>query len=199
MRRSILALASLLLFALPARAVDLHITSQALERTLIQQLFTGDQHRYYMKGDAHSTCAVYAEDPHISFKDDRIVIEIHTHARLGEPIAGRCIGVSLNTVADVSVIPEAEGEVVGFRDARIEKLSDSRELNFLLTPFLSRQLPSAMQVNAATLLRQLLVQSAPSTGYSITLNNLRIHSMLVERRLLSSDLDVDIDADLDVN
>jgi hypothetical protein len=57
------------------------------------------------------------------------------------------------------VLPEAEGETIGFRDARIEKLSESRELNFVLMPFLSRKVSSSMKVTAAMLLRQLLARN----------------------------------------
>jgi hypothetical protein len=188
-------IAAFFAFAQNAHAVELHISAQALERTLLQQLFTGDQNRYYMRGDAKSPCYVYAENPKISFKDDRIVVHVHARARIGTSIGGSCIGVSLNTDADVSVIPDAEGESIGFRDARIEKLSDSRELNFLLTPFLSRKLPSAMKVNAADLLRQLLTKSTESTGYALTLDMLKIHSMIVQNDALI----VDVDGNIGVN
>jgi hypothetical protein len=93
------------------------------------------------------------------------------------------------------VLPDAEGESIGFRDARIERLSDSKELNFLLVPFLSRKLPQQMKVNAATLMRQLLSRSTETTGYALTLTTLKIHSMIVT----GDRLIVDIDAALDVN
>ena len=41
----------------------------------------------------------------------------------------------------------------------MEHLSESRELNFFLVPFLSGKLPQQMKVNAADLLRQLLSKS----------------------------------------
>src|SRR5277367_937352 len=113
-----------------ACAIEVKISAAALERTLQTQLFNGPQGRYYMRGDATTPCFVYAEAPHVSFKDDRIVVHVHTRAKLGTAVHGTCIGVSLTTDADVSFVPEAEGESVGFRDARIEKLSDSKELNF---------------------------------------------------------------------
>jgi hypothetical protein len=178
-----------------ARAIEVKISAPALERTLQTQLFNGPQGRYYMRGDATSPCFVYAEDPHVSFKDDRIVVHVHTKSRLGEPIHGACVGVTLTTDADVSFVPDAEGESVGFRDARIEKLSESKELNFLLVPFLSRKLPSQMKVNAADLIRKLLGQSLPATGYTLTLDELKLHSMLVDHDALV----VDVDADMSVN
>src|SRR5438105_4764206 len=145
--------------ARPAVAIEVKISAKALERTLRAQLFNGPEGRYYMRGDPNSACYVYAESPQVSFKDDRIIVHVHTRARLGQSVRGACIGVTLTREADVSVVPEAQGESLGFRDARIEKLSDSRELNFFLVPFLSRKLPSEMKVNAADLMTKVLSQS----------------------------------------
>jgi hypothetical protein len=199
MRRLLLGL--LLLFAVvfttvrTASATEMKISAKALERTLRTQLFNGPEGRYYMRGDASSTCYVYADSPHVSFVQDRIVVHVHTKAKLGTGVRGACIGVSLTRDADVSMIPNAEGETIGFRDARIEQLSESRELNFLLVPFLSRKLPQQMKVNAADLMRQLLSRSAETTGYALSLSSLKIHSMIVQGELLV----VDVDAGMNVN
>jgi len=178
-----------------AHAIEVKVSAQALERTLRAQLFNGPEGRYYMRGDANSACFVYAEEPHVSFKDDRIVVHVHTKAKLGTGLHGSCIGVTLNTDADVSVIPEAEGESVGFRDARIEKLSESKELNFLLVPFLSRKLPSEMKMNAADLMGKLLSQSVATTGYKLSLDTLKLHSMLVDHNSLVVDVDAAMSVD----
>jgi hypothetical protein len=175
-----------------ARAIEVKVSAQALERTLRTQLFNGPEGRYYMHGDATSPCSAYAEAPHVTFKDDRVVVHIHTHSKLGKALHGACVGVSLATDADVSVVPDAEGESVGFRDARIEKISESKELNFLLVPFLSRKLPSQMKLNAADLMRKLLSQSLASTGYTLTLDSLKLHSMMVDHDALTIDVDAAI-------
>jgi hypothetical protein len=93
------------------------------------------------------------------------------------------------------MVPAAEGETIGFRDVRVESVSDSRELNFILLPFLSHKIPSSLKVNAAAMLRQLLAQSMVSTGYVISLEHLKIHSMTIE----GENLIVDLDGDLSVN
>ena len=178
-----------------ARAIEVKVSAQALERTLQTQLFNGPDGRYYMRGDANSACYVYAEKPQVSFKDDRVVVHVHTKSKLGGAIHGACVGVSLTTDADVSFVPDAEGESVGFRDARIERVSESKELNFLLVPFLSRKLPSQMKVNAADIMRKLLGQSVAATGYTLTLDSLKLHSMVVDHDALV----VDVDADMSVN
>jgi hypothetical protein len=192
-----LLLASALLCASApnASAIEVKVSAKALERTLLTQLFDSPDGRYYMRGNATSSCFVYAESPRVSFKDDRIVVHVKTRSKLGTSVHGTCIGVSLNTEADVSFIPDAEGESMGFRDARVERLSESRELNFLLVPFLSRKLPAQMKLNAADLMRKLLTRSADTTGYAITLSSLKLHSMLVQ----GDSLVLDVDANMQVN
>ena len=178
-----------------ARAIEVKVSAQALERTLRAQLFNSPDGRYYMSGDASKPCSAYAEDPRVTFRDDRVVVQVRAHAVLGKALGGKCLGVSLATDAEVSVVPEAEGESVGFRDARIERVSESRELNFLLEPFLSHKLPSQMKVNAAELIRKLLSQSLASTGYAITLDTLKLHSMLVDHDALVVDVDAAMSID----
>jgi hypothetical protein len=195
LRLRLLFSSALLLSAARASAIEVKVSAQALERTLQTQLFNGPQGRYYIRGDANSACYVYAESPHVTFVQDRIVVRVHARARLGTTVRGTCIGVSLSTNTDVSLIPEAEEESVGFRDARIERLSESKELNFLMEPFLSHKLPAQMKVNAALLMRQLLSRSTDTTGYALSLNSLKLHSLLVEGESLVMDADATLKVD----
>jgi hypothetical protein len=193
LRTIALTLGTIAAFAVSANAVEINISSQALERTLYKQLFTQDG-KYYFRGKPGSACYAYAEDPKVSFNGDRVVVHVKAHAKLGTSVHGACLGVALNTEADVSVLPDGVGETIGFRDARIEHLSESRELNFFLEPFLSSKLPQQMKVNAAELLRQVLSKSVETTGYDMTLDTLKIHSMQVT----GPNLAVDVDGDLSV-
>jgi hypothetical protein len=178
----------------PSSAVELKVSREALERTLKQQLFSGPNGRYYLKGNAQTPCSIYAEDAHMSFVQDRIVVRLKTHARLGRHVGGSCLGITLSLPAEVSVAPDGEGETIGFRDARMDKVSDHPELNFVLTPFLSHQVPSSMKLNAADLLRKALEGSTASSGYKVTLQRLKIHSLQIQ----GDDLVVDVDGDLSV-
>jgi hypothetical protein len=135
--------------SLPVHAVELRVSREALERTLKQQLFSGPSGRFYLKGKEGSACSVYADDAKVAFVQDRIVVKVKTRARMGTSVGGTCIGISLSPTAEVSMAPYGEGESIGFRDAQLLKVSDQRELNFLLTPFLSRQVPTSMKVDAA--------------------------------------------------
>lgn len=174
-----------------SHAVELKVSSGALQRTLATQLFAKDNGRFYLRGNAHSACYVYAESPQVAFAGDRVMVHLHVRARLGTSIHGECLGIKLSRDVDVSVAPVAEGETIGFQDARIDKLSGSRELDALLMPFLMGKVPSSLKVNAATQLRQLLVKSTETTGYDISLDRLLVHSMSVQEGVLLIDLDGD--------
>lgn len=182
----------LLATAFPASAAELRVSRDALERTLKQQLFSSPDGRFYLKGSPRSACSVYADDAHVSFLQDRIIVKVKTRARMGKSVGGTCIGFSLSPVAEVSVAPYGEGESIGFRDAQLLKVSDRRELNFLLTPFLSRQIPSSMKVDAADLLRKALEGSTASSGYKVSLDRLKVHSMQIQGEVLVVDVDGDI-------
>jgi len=189
------AACSLLLLAagaLPSSAVELRIGRDALERTLKQQLFSNPNGRFYLKGTPRSACSVYAEDARISFLQDRIVVKVKTRAHMGKSVGGACIGIALSPLAEVSMVPYGEGESIGFRDAQLVRVSDQRELNFLLTPFLSRQIPSSMKVDAADLLRKALEGSTASSGYKVSLERLKVHSMQIQSDALVVDVDGDI-------
>jgi hypothetical protein len=178
----------------PCGAVELRVSRDALEKTLRQQLFSGPEGRYYLKGAAGGGCSVYAEDPRVSFADGRIVVKVKAHARLGTQVRGMCLGIALSPSSEVSLAPDGEGETLGFRDARLERVSDQRELNFLLSPFLSRTVPSNMRVNAADLLRKALAGSTATSGYKVSLDRLKIHSVLID----GEDVVVDVDGGISV-
>jgi hypothetical protein len=184
----------LVLGATTCRAVELKISRDVLQRTLKQQLFSGPDGRYYLKGNAQTPCFVYAEDAQLKFAGDRVVVQIKTHAKLGKAMGNSCLGITLAPAPEVSLAPDGQGEVVGFRDAKLDKVVDHKELNYLLAPFLSHQLPSSMNVNAADLLRKALEGSTASSGYKVTLEKLKIHSMQIE----GDNLLVDFDGDLSV-
>src|SRR5271155_5912525 len=83
-------LISFLAFSLPGRAVELRMSRPALERTLKQQLFSGPDGRYYLKGNSKSACYVYAERPVLTFVEERVVVEVKIHAKLGKGLGGKC-------------------------------------------------------------------------------------------------------------
>ncbi|MDR3723483.1 MAG: hypothetical protein P4K83_03230 [Terracidiphilus sp.] len=178
----ILTLGLLVMLAgiLPARAVELRVSRGSIDRTLRQQLFSGQYGRYYIKGNAQSPCYTYAEQPQIVFANGRIAVQLMIHAKVGKTFGSKCFGFTFDLPTVVSVAPDAQGESVGFRDARLDRITDQKELNFILMPFLSHQVPSSMRVNAADLLRKALANSTASSGYQISLDKLAIKNIDVQ-------------------
>ena len=64
-----------------------------------------------------------------------------------------------------------------------------------LVPFLAKKMPAEMKVNAADLMRTLLVRSPDSTGYVLTLQELTLHSMQVDQQQLVVNLDASMRVD----
>jgi len=184
-----------LFFVAACRAGEFKVSSGALERTLKVRLFNTPDHRFYLRGDAHSACYLYAEDPHLSFSGERILVRVHTSGKYGTQIGGRCIGfpVSMNTV--ISLAPSAEGETIGVTDARLDQVSDSSEVNFILSPFLSHKVPSSIKINAATVLHEILTKSTETSGYPLTLERLDIRKVRVSDKFLVVDYDSDMRID----
>lgn len=180
--------------ATPCSAVELKVSRDVLQRTLKQQLFSGQNGRYYLKGNAQTPCYVYAEDAQLSFVQDRVVVRIKAYGKLGKTFHNSCFGIPIATTPEVSVAPIGQGEVIGFQDARLDKITNQRELNFFITPFLSHQLPSSMKINAADLLRKSLQNSTAATGFKITLDKLDVRSM----HIVGDSLVVDVDGVLSV-
>src|ERR1700722_3321918 len=101
-------LAAYLLLAvgtLRSGAVELRVSREALERTLKQQLFSGPNGRFYLKGTERTACSVYADDAKVSFVQDRILVKVKTRARMGKSMGSSCIGIALSPTAEVSMAP----------------------------------------------------------------------------------------------
>ncbi|MDR3764243.1 MAG: hypothetical protein P4M01_09135 [Acidobacteriota bacterium] len=185
----------LLLLSPLAYAGQFKVSSSALERTLKMRLFNAPDGRYYLRGDPHSACNLYVENPQLALSGDRVLVRLHTAGFYGKQIAGHCMGfpVSMNTT--ISLAPVVQGEVVGVADARIDRLSESSEVNFLLSPFLNHKLPANIQINAATMLRDTLRNSTQSSGYPVTLERLELHTVHTLGNYLIIEYDTDMRVD----
>ena len=182
------------LVSLPAHAVELRVGRGALDRTLRQQLFSGPNGRYYVKGDANSPCFTFVDQPQVVFNQNRILVNLRVHARLGKQFGSKCIGIPLDLPVVVSLAQDAEGETVGFLDARLDQISDQKELNFILQPFLAHVVPASMKINAADLMRKALADSTAASGYKVSLDRLRLTSIHIvnDNLILEGDGDISV-------
>ncbi len=193
--RKLFVVGSLLLLSTLAQAGQFKVSSSALERTLKARLFSTPDGRYYLRGDAHSACRLYVESPQLSLSGDRVLVRVHTAGYYGKQIARRCTGLPVSMNTTISLAPVVQGEVIGVTDARIDRLSESSEVNFLLSPFLNHKLPSNIQINAATMLRETLTRSTEASGYPVTLDRLELHTVHGTDHYLIIEYDTDMRVD----
>jgi hypothetical protein len=86
-------LATLVLLAQCASAVELHIQFGALERMLSEQVFT-EEGRRYVKGDRAARCNfAYLEAPHIESDGARLRIRARFTGRSALNVLGQCVGL----------------------------------------------------------------------------------------------------------
>ena len=176
------------------RAVEMRISRDAIERTLKQQLFAGPNGRYYLKGSPHPPASPTPRTRKLAFVQDRIVVRVKPTPGSEKPSAEPAWACPSRFPPRSRWRPTPKAKPSASATHASTRVSDQKELNFLLNPFLSRQVPSSMKVNAADLLRKALEGSTASSGYKVTLDRLKIHSIVID----GDTLVVDVDGDLSV-
>jgi hypothetical protein len=98
---------------LSARAVELHIQFNALERMLAETVFTQDGRRY-VQGDKNNKCNfAYLEKPHVRGEAGRLVIRARFTGRSALNALGVCVGLGDAFNAVISTTPEFhDGNIV---------------------------------------------------------------------------------------
>jgi hypothetical protein len=98
---------------LSARAVELHIQYNALERMLSETVFTQDGRRY-VHGDKNNKCNfAYLEKPHVRGEGGRLVIRARFTGRSALNALGVCVGLGEAFDVVLAATPE-------FHDGNVE-------------------------------------------------------------------------------
>ena len=180
----------LLLAPLPVQALTLTVGPQPLQRALVKQLFSAPDGRYYLRGKRDSPgCFLYAQDPHLRFAGNRILLDLHLTGKVGSNFAGACVGLAWSGDAEISVLPQAQGATIGFTDVRVEKLTSDHELDRLLEPLLAALVPRSLKVDAGSLVTKMLRTASERSATAITLQQISIGSIAVQGDSLALDIE----------
>jgi hypothetical protein len=171
------------------RALDLKVGAQPLQHALVKQLFSAADGRYYLRGNRTSACYLYAQNPQLHFGGDRIYLDLHLSGKLGGSFAGECLGFSWAGDAEVSMLPQAQGSMIGFTDVQVDRLTSDHTLDRMLQPLLAQLVPRAIKVDAASLVSKMLHAASTRSGQTIELQQLQIERMQVEGDALELTLD----------
>ena len=112
MGRALLILALVILDLTGARASELLVSYEALERNIVVQLMTQDG-RYYMQGDPSTPCAyAFVQDPRVDAYEGRLRIRLLFSGSAATSIRGQCIGAGDNFDLAITGVPKyANGEL----------------------------------------------------------------------------------------
>ena len=137
MRRLVL----LLLLAIQARAVEIHIQFGALERMLAEQVFTQEGRRY-VRGTNRDKCNfAYLEKPQVRGDGGRLRIRAHFTGRSALNLMGQCVGLGDAFDALITAVPVYKGGAVGLQEVKV--ISDGKSGYYI------RKVCEAMQASLA--------------------------------------------------
>ena len=108
---------------------------------------------------------------------------------MGGSLPGLFLGIGWAGGAEISMLPHAEGSVIGFDDVRVERLSGNHTLDRLLGPLLAAAAPHQFKVDARALINKMLLATSARSGTSIALDRFTITGMQIQGQALLLDID----------
>jgi hypothetical protein len=111
--------ALLLLFAMNAGAVELHLQFAALERMLAEQVFTQEGRRY-VRGTKKSKCNfAYLEKPQVRGDGGRLRMKARFSGRSALNFAGQCVGLGDAFDVVILALPVYKNGAIGLQEVKV--------------------------------------------------------------------------------
>jgi hypothetical protein len=176
----------------PARAVELHLQFDALQRMLAEQVFTQDGRRY-VHGDKNNKCNfAYLEKPQIQGDAGRLRIRARFTGRTAINMLGQCMGLGDAFTVVITATPQ-------YRDGNLvlEKVAATgegksgyyiRRVCAVLAPSLERDFKYPL----AKVAQNLLEDAGAQPGYKRELRRFQVPSVRVTADALVIDVDFDL-------
>jgi len=133
--------ALLMLFAMNAGAVELHLQFAALERMLAEQVFTQEGRRY-VRGTKKSKCNfAYLEKPQVRGDGGRLRMKARFSGRSALNFAGQCVGLGDAFDVVILALPVYKNGAIGLQEVKVT--SEGK------TGYYIRRVCSAMEASLA--------------------------------------------------
>ena len=111
--------ALLMLFAMNAGAVELHLQFAALERMLAEQVFTQEGRRY-VRGTKESKCNfAYLEKPQVRGDGGRLRMKARFSGRSALNFAGQCVGLGDAFDVVILALPVYKNGAIGLQEVKV--------------------------------------------------------------------------------
>ena len=147
------------------RAAEIVLEKPAVEKLLTQALFANNGRLNLKSG----VCYAYLETPSAELNGGRVL-----SARLGQEVAGSCLGVGLASWTTVSGRPTSNGGMVKLEDIRIDNVDDPTT-RLLLEAGLVPALPKAIELDVLKAVRTML--QASGTSFEVAVDSFSIQSV----------------------
>jgi hypothetical protein len=184
MRRLVALLAALLSCVEPARAVELHLRFEALERLLSQQVFTQEGRRY-VHGSATAKCNfAYLEKPHVDGADGQLRIHARFTGRSALNMFGQCVGLGDAFDMTVTAIPVYKDGNIGLKN--VTAVSDNKHGYYirLVCDAMAESLRRDFKYPIATAAKAALEDPGAQPGYPRELHDFKVTDISVSKDAL---------------
>jgi len=117
MRKFVVAV---LMFCLPALAVEIDVSFDALQKIIGTQMFTEDGRRYVRGSKAAKCNYAYLENPKIAGAGDKLRVSAKFSGRSAVDMLGRCVGLGDSFDLTILATPYANSGTVLFKDVKVD-------------------------------------------------------------------------------
>lgn len=169
----------LLLWAASLGGVEIHIDHAAIERGLVEQLFS-DEGRMYLRGSRGAKCSyAYLEDPEVTSEAGRLKIRAQFTGRSATDLFGACIGPGGSFVVLVTAAPYYQDGVIKLRDVTVESQDGDGFYFRRARAALAEELPKKFSYAALEYARRVIEQPGEASSYQKSLKEFRVSEIRV--------------------
>jgi len=116
----LLIILSALSAALPALAVEIDVSFDALQKIIGAQMFTEDGRRYVRGSKAARCNYAYLENPKIAGAGEKLRVSAKFSGRSAVDMLGRCVGLGDSFNLTILATPYANSGTVLFKDVKVD-------------------------------------------------------------------------------
>jgi hypothetical protein len=111
---------ALLLLSVPALAVEIDVSFEALQKIIGTQMFTEDGRRYVRGSKAARCNFAYLENPRIAGAGDKLRVQAKFSGRSAVDMFGKCVGLGDSFDLTIYATPYTNQGTVLFKDVNVD-------------------------------------------------------------------------------
>ena len=177
--KSVFASLFFLLFVLSpaAQAAELQIGYGAIEKALLQQVFTRDGKKFFAGASEKDCNYALLADPRVSAEAERLRVTARFSTRAGLTIQGECVGPSETFEVWMTGVPAYRGGEIFLDQVRVG--TPERPYADIARTFLEERLAGLLRYPLLAEIRRQAAEESARGGFQVTVPALDVSRMLV--------------------